>query len=555
MIEWAVDQAVHGRLMVERPWNYLKAGQAAYQPQSMFHLNTLADGGTVPAQIMLGIIAQETNMSQASWHAAVGDLGNPLIANYYGSYSINTVDYSKSDCGYGIAQVTSGMRIDTLPQTYTHAQQVAIATDYAANIAAALNILIDKWNQLKQDPAGPSWVNDGSSQYVENWFLAIWAYNSGYYPSTDIGLSPNDGHYGVGWLNNPANPQYDASRDPFLRNEHYQDALIPSHWSYPERIMGWIETPQLKGVPANGAYSTPSYGSQSNGKVTNPKDYYDNYIFCDSVNACSSQQPLDPCPSVNSSCWWHGTAEFAACPARCATEKLAYSLGSSEPEVVSFWESACVSLSGGRDSYRDTSLPILTVYDLNDTGQYALGCDVSVSNGKFTIRMGSPSGGYGALYAPYDLHQLGAGYKGHMWFTHVYPDDWTFGDFEDFYEPRHQIIGTWTPDLAGQTAQTQRYDILVSLPSHGASYKSAEYVIWQNWLDIASDSCVINQGSSAGTDTWRYLGSYDLAPGARVQLSNIGASSEDGTVDIAYDAVAFIPITGQGYSCGVQYGN
>jgi len=34
----------------------------------------------VPAQVMLGIAAQETNMSQASWHEVPGDTGNPLVA-------------------------------------------------------------------------------------------------------------------------------------------------------------------------------------------------------------------------------------------------------------------------------------------------------------------------------------------------------------------------------------------------------------------------------------------------------------------------------------------
>jgi hypothetical protein len=63
------------------------------------------------------------------------------------------------------------------------------------------------------------------------------------------------------------------------------------------------------------------------------------------------------------------------------------------------------------------------VDDLDSPSNNALGCAGGTSNGKFTIRGGSPSGG-GGEYPQIDLHQLGAGYQGHMWFTHVYaPND------------------------------------------------------------------------------------------------------------------------------------
>ena len=40
--------------------------------------------GRVPAAILLGILAQESNLWQASWHALEGVTGNPLIGNFYG---------------------------------------------------------------------------------------------------------------------------------------------------------------------------------------------------------------------------------------------------------------------------------------------------------------------------------------------------------------------------------------------------------------------------------------------------------------------------------------
>jgi hypothetical protein len=52
-----------------------------------------------------------------------------------------------------------------------------------------------------------------------------------------------------------------------------------------------------------------------------------------------------------------------------------------------------------------------------------------------------------------------------------------------------------------------------------------------------------------GEGKWIYLGSYDLYPGARVQLNNIGDGLSNGTVDIAFGAMAFIPIQGAGHQC------
>jgi hypothetical protein len=233
MVEWAVDLAVQGRLTVQRPQNYLKAGQVAYTPQTMFPLPST--GPRVPAQVMLGILAQESNVAQASWHAVPGDSGNSLVADYYGNgnSNIESINYGSSDCGYGIAQVTDGMRADAASRT--PAEKFAIGTDYAANIAAGLQILTSKWNELN---AISTFANNRDPRYIENWYLAIWGYSSSVHPIN--GSNP----YGVGRLNNPANPSYPANHQPFLRT-NLDDAIHPGDWPYQEKVMGWIETPPV----------------------------------------------------------------------------------------------------------------------------------------------------------------------------------------------------------------------------------------------------------------------------------------------------------------------
>jgi hypothetical protein len=533
MIEWAVDQAVHGSLTVSRPANYLKTGQPAYTPQGMFPEQALAGGGAVPAQVMLGILAQESSLSEASWHAVPGDLGNPLVADYYGNGGddVDTIDYSSADCGYGVSQVTDGMRVEDT--SLDHAQQVAVATDYAANIAAGLDILISKWNALDADSAGHNWVNGGNPQYVENWYLAVWAYNSGYHDSSQSG--DNNGAWGVGWLNNPAHPVYPANRDPFLRDSS-ADASVPSHWSYEEKVMGWIETPQQKGD--GDAYSQPTFGSAAGGRLTLPGLR----TFCTlAVNDCDpSVDTGDPCQAADDYCWWHGTsASFADCASNhCATEFRSYVGDTTEPALQRIYPTDCETFTGSADPNRDPNQPATVVYDLNDTSQYALGCAVQPSGGTFALGLGYPAGSDPAMYyAQIDLHQLGAGYNGHIWFTHVYPPS----------SPKHQVVGEWTPSLGAAGS----YDIAVHLPSHGGGYDSARYDVLPG-TGVAAASCAISQDD--GTDEWVYLGNYSLAPGAQVQLSNIGPADADGTVDIAYDAMAFVPTQhGTGSSCGDQY--
>jgi hypothetical protein len=114
-VEWAVDQAVHGDLTLSRPADFLGTGMPAYSPQGLFPKPNLSGGGTVPAQVLLGLLAQESNYKQATWHAVPGDGGNPLLGDYYGNAdSIHCYpNYGGSDCGYGISRVTSG---SSMPQ-------------------------------------------------------------------------------------------------------------------------------------------------------------------------------------------------------------------------------------------------------------------------------------------------------------------------------------------------------------------------------------------------------------------------------------------------------
>jgi hypothetical protein len=559
-VEWAVDNAVHGTLTLTRPANYLKAGLPAYQPQAAnwFPLHepegSLPSGSrAVPAQVMLGIVAQETNMSQASFHDVPGDTGNPLVASYYGSAANDIIDYNSSDCGYGISQVTTGMAVDD-GSVYDTSDQQAIAVDYTANIAAGLNILIDKWNQLHNEPAGATdTMNDDNPNWIENWFTALWAYNSGLHTYAGRNDSGVGGFYGLGWLNNPANPTYPANRDGFLRDTN-ADAGTPSHWSYPERVMGWAETPQIKNAPlySGDAYSRPSYGSNSPQKLIHgvPQKALNLpsiWAFCSTAFGCSPSTA--GCPADNNSCWWHGHATSAdgdCTNSDCAKENAPHS-GGSEPAVLRTYPTDCDPLNPDAIAGRDTSRNWNMVYTLNEHQQYNLGCTLpeNMAGGKFEIRGGTPVGlPTTAPYAQIDLHQGGDGYMGHIWFTHGVADNGA--------SPKHKIVGTWMPDLdvnAGQPAKW--YHIIAHQPSHGGT-TTEQYSIQDNVGALPSKSCAIDQDPTEsgdfGHDHWVEIGTHQLQPGAQVTLTNDAAPS---SADVGYDAMAFIPVSQPGNpACG-----
>ncbi|MFF1834973.1 transglycosylase SLT domain-containing protein [Streptomyces sp. NPDC058231] len=548
MVEWAVDQAVHGDLNITRPANYLGTGSDSYTPEGLFPRVSLTGGGTVPAQVVLGILAQESNFKQASWHSVPGDGGNPLLGDYFGNG--DSIHYypngGAADCGYGIAQVTSGMN-EAKPNPYNPTEAYAIATDYAANIAAGVQILSKTWNQLKG--LGMN-VNIGNPAYIENWSMALWGYNSGVYTDS----SQNGGNTGLGWFNNPANPNYRSDRAPFLRDS-YDDAAHPAEWPYEEKIMGWVESPQLT-YNAKPSYALPQFpvgGNSPAGKLNLNMNYR---AYCDSSNNCNpgAASDSDPCPAEDESCWFRGSVSWGAGSdtTNGSTENLVTSLGSGEPALNRQYDAGpCNNAPAG-----------LLIDDLPDPDDNTQGCNESHQiDGKFNLQLGdnftynrsdSTVRATGDI-ASIDLHQLGAGYDGHAWFTHAYKGG--PGNAGDLW---HKVTATWTPNpsLMSEPGTTGLlYDIYVHLPNHGAQ-AIVPYTVnvgMSNAGVTATRSCSVNQTTkSNGHDTWVELGTVRLWQGANLQADNTSRTDYTGDADVAYDAVVF-SATPQASSTGICF--
>ncbi|WP_392967810.1 SGNH/GDSL hydrolase family protein [Streptomyces sp. LN245] len=551
-VEWAVDQAIVGKLnkSATRPANWKNTGMAAYAPQTLFPLTPLAGGSGedwhVPAQVMLGITAQESNMWQAARLAVPGVTANSLIGNFYGvKFAANgqqqdpwAIDFAKADCGYGIAQVTDGMRMHGKEkegeQPKTTVQQEAVALDYAANIAAGVNVLIGKWNDTRKDGLT---VNEGHPKYIENWFYALWAYNAGYYPKS----SPQNGKWGVGWTNNPANPLWKENRTPFLEKadgkDDYSHAAHPQDWPYEEKVIGWAARPisaMFKPGDMQAGYRAAWWNSNDARTSAKPPIF----TFCGPQNDCvpskigegaSNDDGKGPCalpgdPHSDNplylKCWWNQPVNWKNCTteARCGNPVHRFDDTYPEQPDENPYPPRC-----------NTGLPSgsLIVDDLpNGTvpaGSSGRTCTVS-SNGSFQFTFAGENNKYPSKM---DLHQIGAGNNNHFWVGHT---RW----LATADGKRLNVSGKWT--LSGGRHGWMR--VFVHMPDHGAHTRQAAYEV--GGTDSLSPVRVHPQ--RIGQNKWVDLGVFNFTGTPTVTLDT---DTDDGTgdEDIAWDSVAFQPLS------------
>ncbi|MGW1013566.1 golvesin C-terminal-like domain-containing protein [Streptomyces termitum] len=549
-VEWAVDQAVTGNLnsKLSRPANWKNLGMPAYLPQSLFLNPPVDGGGRVPAQVLLGLTAQESNMWQASRVAVPGVTANPLIGNYYGidlydSTEANDwdVDWSEADCGYGITQVTDHMRMAGREDghggaAWPYDKQRAVALDYATNVSAGLQILVGKWNETRAEGLT---LNDGVPSRLENWYYALWAYNSGFHPRSEA--PANSGAWGLGWFNNPANPEWDAGRLPFMENAAGNDdasaAARPQLWPYQEKVLGfaahppaYLESPGTM-VAAfraawwngpDGAATVTGSNKYNRARVKPPEE-----LFCDASNDCdpgrisdgadNSGSTTGPCGRADSRCWWNKPAVWKPdCSFTCGNEFMRFDGTYAEEPDGTAYPPAC----------GNTGLPsnAIVVDDVpTDVPSIRPNCPKYWdSNGSFTLTFSND--GTEAVYpSKADTHQLGAGFGGHFYFAHTRPDD--------AKGRRLKVTGTWR---AGSSVRGQA-KVMVHLPDHGAQTKNARYEID---TQLGTVTRVLSQPGTG--NRWVSLGAYRFDGAAVVRLSTLTPDG-NGSEDVAFDAVAFVP--------------
>lgn len=534
-VEWAVNLAVQGALTTPRPSNWNQSGLPSWSPQGLLPPLSLKGGGQVPAQIMLGILAQESNLWQASWHALEGVTGNPLIGDYYGRRASDdgwSIRWREADCGYGVAQVTTGMRKGDQAET----TQRAIALDYATNIAAGLRILQDKWNQVYDHIK----VNNADPAKLENWFAAVWVYNSGFQPDArfgnETGCRPSPtctdqfGNWGLGWSNNPMNADYPPNRTPFL--EYSQaDAANPQRWPYPEKVMGWAAHPiakyDFRDDSTHAGYNQAWWNNQPLREQVKPP----RTLFCDSSNSCAPS--AQPCLREDFRCWWHKPVVWKAnCDAECGNENIRFPTDYPEPEFalhpgeveqkkmpVEHFRPNCDPFTTGFNGSNAVPAGSLVIDDVPDTvASVRPGCGRRFTNaGSFALDFAKDD--EGLERSKIDFHQAGGGLGGHFWFANTRrPSD-----------AAYRVTGTWT---LGRTLH-QWARVMVHIPDHNAATQQAVYTI--DTGDGRRKRAVLQR---VRQHRWVSLGVFDFGGVPSVSLSNL-TEDGDGEQRIAWDAIAF----------------
>jgi hypothetical protein len=519
-IDWAVQMASRNALTgsAGRPADHLKSGLPAYNPSADFPVPTLKpNGGSVPPAVFNGVLSQESAYRQASRRTLPGSGGNAVIGDYYGAGgTLATIDYTHADCGYGVAQVTTGMAMSDAGISANGKAKIAI--DYAENVQAGMNILVKKWNQLYD--AGIR-VNNSDPQYAENWYAALWAYNSGIQPDARYGnttgctpgpaCTDSEGAWGLGWTNNPRNTDYPPGRLVFLRKS-YADAETPSEWPYQERVLGFAETP-IRNYQGVAAYA----GVTRAGGPLDPITYPPTDAFCDASNRCDDAT-TNGCTRADWHCWWHQPKTYLQCSvSACATSAFSYATNSVEPAGSNPWAPACDSDLGSK---------AIIVDDLNDPSKNIF-CPSRnwATGGTFTYTLGKDAGG--APLGAIDFHQVATGFGAHAYFT---------GN-RLASDTAHQVSATWKPS----SLPAGPYIVKAHIPRAGASAGSAVYKI--TTADGTVRQKTVNQHEHY--NHWKSLGAFQLAGNAQVSLSNVTREDTAPSVGVVgFDAVAFIPAVG-----------
>ncbi|WP_444537099.1 golvesin C-terminal-like domain-containing protein [Streptomyces sp. BR1] len=547
-VEWAADMAIRGNLtsayVRQGGWRSA-AGLGTVDPQGMFPLPALAgtNGGRIPAQVLLGVLAQESNLWQAEGGALPGQTSSTLASTngFYGHPSSPAtpqdhwqIDWDHTDCGYGIGQQTDGMKIGE-PNELPAGQQKAIALDYTSNIAAAAQTLAKKWNELHTVNPQPNAIKLNTDDPVapENWFAALWNYNSGMNPY--VPADPT-APWGLGYLNNPSNPLYPPDRHAFLDHNSYADAAHPQQWSYAEKVLGWGAWPIDTGRSyadtgeankGNTAGYSPAWWS-SDGNRSTVKPGLD--TFCKPTeNACDPANPprceIDHMgPDCDPPHWYHvpQTSWKVNCPSSCGHEYLTYKTLKTE----------LGNGNNGAGSMCNNTRPAsgMLVVDDVPTGvpTFTDGCSKSNWTNEGTFSFSPFQADTKNHYeAKGDLHQIGGGFGDHFWYAHTRNTS-TGIDLM-------KVTGNWT---LNRTLDNQWARVFVHVPDTGAQTQQAHYQI-SGLTSGGTRDRYLNQHPKA--NTWVELGAYQFNGSPQVSLSN---ETDDGTADddIAWDAVAFQPL-------------
>lgn len=176
----------------------------------------------VPPTLLKAISWIESSTSQGAPDLPFGAIGPALVA---------------FDCGYGIAQVTSGMTQPLGDASSPTNEQALVATHFAYNIGRGAAILIDKWNAAPDARPIAGIDTNSDPRLVENWYFAVWSYNGFTGPGANRSNHPLDPVYSS-WPRAPysCGPQNDGLGHN--RSQYPYQELVYGCASHPPVVQG-----------------------------------------------------------------------------------------------------------------------------------------------------------------------------------------------------------------------------------------------------------------------------------------------------------------------------
>jgi len=198
---------------------------------SQLHLETGLRGSRTNSP---DVYVPPTLLKSISWIESVTTQGAPGLP--FGAIGPALVSF---DCGYGIAQVTSGMTAPLGEGGRPTDEQALVATHFAYNIGRGAAILVDKWNSAPESRPVAGIDTNSDPKIVENWYYAVWSYNGFTGPGANRSNHPLDPIYGS-W---PRTPYSCGSPNDGLGHNR---AMYP----YQELVFGCMaHPPTVEGKP------------------------------------------------------------------------------------------------------------------------------------------------------------------------------------------------------------------------------------------------------------------------------------------------------------------
>jgi hypothetical protein len=183
---------------------------------------TKQDDVYIPPVLLKSIAWNESVMTNGDRSLPFGSIGPALVS---------------FDCGYGVAQVTSGMTAPEGEAGQPSAEQALVATHFAYNVGRGAAILLDKWNSAPESTPLVGIDTNSDPKIIENWYYAVWGYNGFTGPGANRSNHPMDPVYGS-WPRTPfscGNPSDNLSHNRAL---HPYQELVYGCIAHPPIVQG-----------------------------------------------------------------------------------------------------------------------------------------------------------------------------------------------------------------------------------------------------------------------------------------------------------------------------